>query len=67
MFRVGIIGVGNMGSVHLANLVTGKVKGAKLTAVCDIDKEHLYQHKDKMDDDVLYFDNEMNLINILQK
>ena len=63
MFRVGIIGVGNMGSVHLANIITGKVKNAKLTAVCDIDKDHLYQHKDRMDDDALYFENASDLIN----
>lgn len=62
MFRVGIIGVGNMGSLHLANIVTGKVKNAKVTAVCDIDEKNLYQHKDKLDDDVLYFKDSSELI-----
>ena len=63
MFRVGIIGVGNMGSVHLANIATGKVENAKVTAVCDIDENNLYQHKDKLADDVLYFKNSSELIN----
>ncbi len=34
--RIGIIGIGNMGSSHAENLIAGKVPGAKLTAVCDL-------------------------------
>jgi len=34
--RIGIIGMGNMGSVHAANIGNGKIKGAELSAVCDI-------------------------------
>ena len=37
--RVGIVGVGNIGSAHAATLYGGKVEGAVLTAVCDISPE----------------------------
>ncbi|TYP68628.1 Gfo/Idh/MocA family protein [Paenibacillus methanolicus] len=33
--RYGIIGIGNMGAGHARSLIEGKIKGAKLTAVCD--------------------------------
>ena len=39
--RIGVVGIGNMGSVHAKNLFEGKVKGAELTAVCDIKQERL--------------------------
>jgi predicted dehydrogenase len=35
--RVGVIGLGNMGSVHARALETGQVPRAELAAVCDID------------------------------
>lgn len=34
--RVGIVGIGNMGSSHLKNIYEGQVPGMKVTAVCDI-------------------------------
>jgi predicted dehydrogenase len=33
--RLGIIGVGNMGSSHAANILNGRVKRCELTALCD--------------------------------
>lgn len=46
--RVGVVGIGNIGSMHATNLYGKKVNGAVLAAVCDIDpkkekwaKEHL--------------------------
>lgn len=36
--RVGVVGIGNMGSAHSLNIYANKVKGAVLGAVCDIDK-----------------------------
>lgn len=62
MFRVGIIGLGNMGSVHLNNFIIGKIKNAQITALCDIDPEHLYRMKDKLNDEVQYFENSSELI-----
>lgn len=39
VLRFGVIGIGNMGSTHMKNLFAGKIRGAVLTAVCDIDPE----------------------------
>ena len=36
MVRVGIIGIGNMGTSHARNIFDKKVPGMQLTAVCDI-------------------------------
>lgn len=41
ILRVGIIGIGNMGSAHMKNIYDGKISGMMLTAVCDIDKQRL--------------------------
>ncbi|WP_276929836.1 Gfo/Idh/MocA family protein [Herbinix luporum] len=35
--RIGIIGIGNIGSAHALNIFNGKIKGLELTALCDID------------------------------
>lgn len=35
--RVGIIGVGNIGSVHAACIAAGKIPGMRLAALCDTD------------------------------
>ena len=34
--RIGVIGIGNMGSAHARSLREGRVPGMRLTAVCDI-------------------------------
>ncbi|MEN6371702.1 MAG: Gfo/Idh/MocA family oxidoreductase [Armatimonadota bacterium] len=39
--RIGIIGVGGMGSGHAEYIKNGKIKGCELTAVCDIVPEKL--------------------------
>lgn len=39
--RIGVIGVGGMGSHHAGYLSRGEVKGAEFTAVCDIDESKL--------------------------
>ncbi len=38
--RIGVIGVGNIGSAHAYCLLSGRVKGARLSAFCDINTEH---------------------------
>jgi len=35
MIKVGVIGIGNMGTSHALQLDQGKVEGASITAVCD--------------------------------
>ena len=37
--RLGLVGLGNMGRAHKANILAGKVKGLELVAVCDL--EHM--------------------------
>ena len=39
--RIGVIGVGNVGFMHAANLYQKRVQGAVLKAVCDIRKRRL--------------------------
>ena len=39
--RVGVIGIGNMGSAHAACVFSGKIQGLSLYAVCDIVPERL--------------------------
>jgi len=39
--RVGVIGLGNMGSHHARYLRAGKIKGATLGAICDVDAPKL--------------------------
>lgn len=36
-----VIGIGRMGSIHAKNLYKGRVRGARLTAVCDTDEKAL--------------------------
>lgn len=56
--RIGIIGIGNMGSSHAKNLVAGKVPGAKLSAICDLNPERLKWAKENIGEDVALFDND---------
>ncbi len=53
--RVGVIGVGNMGTVHCKNIAGGKVPGMALTAVCDINPDRLAWAKKELPADVARF------------
>ena len=46
--RLGIIGVGNMGSGHLQNVIDGKCPKVEITAVADIDTKKLEKAKKKL-------------------
>lgn len=37
--RIGVIGIGNMGSTHLRNIFDGKVPKTKVTVACDMNEE----------------------------
>ena len=37
--RIGVIGIGNMGSAHAVCVAQGEIKGLVLTAVCDLDEQ----------------------------
>ncbi|MBO4512631.1 MAG: Gfo/Idh/MocA family oxidoreductase [Victivallales bacterium] len=45
--RVGVVGLGVMGSYHADQLMKGDVKRAELTAVCDIDAKKMEPYKKK--------------------
>ncbi len=46
--RIGVIGVGGMGSSHARQIAEGNITRAELTAVCDVDVERMVQF-DKYD------------------
>lgn len=54
--RVGIIGVGNIGTLHADNIFNNKVKGMKLAAVCDLKKEKLEKCRKKFSNILIYDD-----------
>ncbi len=54
--RVAIIGIGNMGSGHARQLRDGKVPGAMLTAVCDLNPERLQWAKQKLGSDIALYE-----------
>ncbi|WP_313641002.1 Gfo/Idh/MocA family oxidoreductase, partial [Paenibacillus sp.] len=49
--RYGIIGIGNMGTAHAQSLLS-EIKGAELTAVCDIREERLKWAEEKLPENV---------------
>lgn len=53
--RVGIIGIGNMGSAHAKTLDQGKIKGAVLTAISDMRESTKAWAADNLQGDVPYF------------
>jgi predicted dehydrogenase len=55
--RIGIIGIGNMGSSHGKYLINNEVPGAVLTAVCDLNPERLKWAKENLGENINLFDN----------
>ncbi len=43
--RIGVIGVGNIGSAHVSCLLSGRIKDACLGAICDINPARLAHYK----------------------
>lgn len=54
--RIGIVGIGGMGTNHADYLSAGQVPGAQLTAVCDIDPQRLERAKQKYGDKIVLFE-----------
>ena len=61
--RIGIIGIGGMGSGHANYLIQGEVKNAVLTAVCDIRPERLEWAQKELGDKVARFSDHNELLN----
>ncbi len=60
--RVGVIGLGNMGSSHLNNYAKGLMPEIEITAICDIDEKKIAPALEKAPD-AKVFDNATDLIN----
>ncbi len=60
--RLGIIGIGNMGSGHCMNIIKGMVEDVALTAVADIREERRQWAKDNLPDSVHIYDSGDELI-----
>lgn len=54
--RFGIVGIGTMGSNHATWICNGKVPGAEVTAVCDIDPARKEWAKANLPDSIAYFE-----------
>ncbi|NLO08876.1 MAG: Gfo/Idh/MocA family oxidoreductase [Clostridiales bacterium] len=61
--RIGIIGIGNMGSAHAQSIFQGKVSSLLLTAVCDIDESRLEWAKQTFGEEVSLYSDYHLLIN----
>ena len=60
--RIGVIGVGNMGSAHIEYLAKGAVPNATLAAVADIDPARIDRLRATHGDKLAYFDSAPALI-----
>jgi predicted dehydrogenase len=54
--RIGIVGIGNMGSAHAKNIFDGKISGLELAAVCDADSTKGKWAKENLKDIPFYSD-----------
>ena len=54
--RVGIVGIGNMGSAHAIYLFENQIQSAELAAVCDINPQRLEWAKNRFGDKVKLFE-----------
>ena len=53
--KVGVIGIGNMGTVHAKSIVEGKVPSMELCAVCDLKQDRLDYIKDNLGENIALF------------
>ncbi|OPH55986.1 oxidoreductase [Paenibacillus ferrarius] len=59
--RIGIVGLGNMGTAHAKYLIQNEVKGAKLTAVADPREERLQWARDEWGEQIKTFGDSKSL------
>lgn len=55
--RIGVIGIGNMGTTHARDLYENKVPNAELTAICDTNEDRLKWAKETFGENIKTFDN----------
>ena len=60
--RLGIIGIGNMGSGHARNVVEGRCPEFELTAVAEINPERIEWAKKEISDQAVYFTDAIEML-----
>ena len=60
--RLGIIGIGNIGTAHARNLLDGKCPDFDLVAAADINPERIAWYKENMSDKITYFDDAIAML-----
>ena len=60
--RLGVIGIGSMGSSHSRWLADGQVEGSCLSAVCDIDEARRAWARENLPSEVRVYDNYLELL-----
>lgn len=63
LIKVGVIGIGNMGTSHAQNLYKGRVNEATLSAVCDINEARLDWVRENISEDIQCFADENSFLN----
>ena len=54
--RLGVIGIGNMGTSHCKNVLAGKCPDFTLTAICDCNPDRITWAKENFQAEITYFD-----------
>ena len=60
--KIGIIGIGNMGTSHLKNIMEGKCPNIDAVAVCDNNPQVLLKAKEQHSDQLAYFDDAIKML-----
>ena len=60
--RLGIIGIGNIGTAHARNLLDGKCPDFDLVAAADINPDRIKWFKENMSDRITYFDDAITML-----
>lgn len=60
--KLGIIGLGNMGSSHARNIINGNCPDVMLAAVADIDPNRINWGRENLSGEIAYFDDAINML-----
>ena len=60
--RLGIIGIGNIGTAHARNLLDGKCPDFDLVAAADINPDRIAWFRENMSDKITYFDDAITML-----
>ena len=60
--KLGIIGLGNMGSGHAGNVVGGKCPDITLAAVADINADRIKWGRENLSEETIYFDDAIKML-----